>query len=171
MTKRRRWWAAGLGGLVLGAAIVGGASAGKGNGIPPGVNPFDYILGLIADLQAQIDALGGDDDPCGEDLETVLVGTWSVDNVGQGTVGQVTFAGDGSYTIDSGDYQAGGSWFPATSGTWSVAEERSVAFVYDGWVNPAPVSRFALVQCAETDRIVHHTQGHTHDLEVLTRVP
>jgi hypothetical protein len=171
MTRRQRWFAAGLLALVGGLVAVGGAWAGKGNGIPPGVNPFEYLLGLIAGLQAQVDALGGGEEACGADLETVLVGTWSVDNVGDGLVGQVTFAGDGTYTIDSGDYSAGGSWFPATSGTWTIVAERNIGFVYDGWVNPAPFSRFALVQCAGEDEIVHHLQGHTHDLEILTRVP
>lgn len=163
--------------IVSAAAVVAAllvlalpAAAGNGNQIPPGQNPFQYLLGLIADLQQQIDDLS-DGDECA-DLASVIEGTWDVDNVGQGTTGQVTFAADGTYTIDSGTYNAGGTWFGASSGTWEVvAGGSALGFTYSGWANPQPFSRFAWVQCAGEDEVVHFVLGHTHDVEVLTRLP
>jgi hypothetical protein len=164
--------------LALAALLVSPlpAAAGKGNQIPPGQNPFAYLLGLIEDLEAeiavlqqQIDDLAGGG--CAE-LASVIEGTWEVANVGHGSTGQVTFATDGTYTIDSGEYNAGGSWFPASSGTWEVvAGGSAIGFTYAGWGGAQPFSRLAWVQCAEEDEIVHFVLGHTHDLEVLTRVP
>ena len=98
-----------------------------------------------------------------------IVGTWSVENVGEGTTGQVTFTSDGSYTINSGTYNAGGTWFGATLGTYEVVADGAIAFTYSNWALPQPVSRIAIVQCASPRNIVHFVIGHTHDLEILTR--
>lgn len=165
--------------LLLAALLVLAlpAVAGKGNQIPPGQNPFEYLLGLIhgladdlADLQQQVDDLssGGE---CA-DLASVIPGTWDVDNVGLGTTGEVTFATDGSYTVGSGTYNAGGSWFGAASGTWEVvAGGSAIGFTYTGWAGGQPFSRLAWVQCAGEDEVTHFVLGHTHDLEVLSRAP
>jgi hypothetical protein len=144
-------------------------SAGSGNGIPPGQNPLQYILGLIANLQAQIDALAGG--PGCIDVSETIVGTWSVANAGTGTSGQVTFNANGTYTIDSGTYNAGGAFLGETSGAYAVLPGGAIGFTYAGWAGPQPVSRIAVVQCASEDEINHFVMGHTHDYETLTRVP
>jgi hypothetical protein len=143
--------------------------AGNGNQIPPGQNPFDYLLGLIHGLQQQIDDLAGAS-TC-VDVSGVIVGTWSVANAGKGTSGQVTFNANGTYTIDSGTYNAGGSFLGASSGTYAVLPGGAIAFTYSGWVSPPPVSRIAVVRCASEDEISHFVMGHTHDYEILTRIP
>jgi hypothetical protein len=143
--------------------------AGRGNRIPPGQNPFDYLLGLINGLQEQIDELPGAS-AC-TDVSKVIVGTWSVANAGMGTSGQVTFNANGTYTIDSGTYNAGGSFLGESSGTYEVLSGGAIAFTYSGWTSPPPVSRIAVVTCAGKDEISHFVMGHTHDYEVLTRIP
>ncbi|HEX9668530.1 MAG TPA: hypothetical protein VGC93_03500 [Thermoanaerobaculia bacterium] len=141
-------------------------AAGNGNGIPPGQNPFQYLLGLIQNLQDQIDDLGGAS-AC-FDVADTIEGTWSVANEGTGTSGQVTFNGDGTYTIDSGTYNAGGSFLGKTSGTYEALDGGAIAFTYQG---SSSVDRIAVVQCASEDEIIHFVMGHTHDYEILTRVP
>lgn len=141
-------------------------SAGNGNGIPPGQNPFDYLLGLINSLQAQVNALSGASS-C-TDISASIVGTWSVSNPATGTSGQVTFSPGGSYTINSGTYNAGGTFLGKTSGTYQVLQGGAIAFTYAG---SAGTDRIAVVQCATSNRIIHFLMGHTHDYEILTRVP
>lgn len=101
-------------------------------------------------------------------LRKSIVGTWSVENFGAGTTGQVTFAADGSYTIDSGIYNAGGSFAQATSGAYEILPGEAIAFTY----SDATIAdrRIAVVQCASRHSIAHFVMGHTHDYEVLTRV-
>ena len=147
-------------------AIPLSVTAAKGNGIPPGQNPFEYLLGLIADLQAQVDSLSGGSSCI--DISESVVGTWNVLNEESGATGQVTFNADGTYTINSGMYNAGGSFLGETNGTYRVLTGGAIAFTYDG---NTEVDRIAVVQCATDDQIVHFVMGHTHDYEVLTRVP
>jgi hypothetical protein len=99
-----------------------------------------------------------------------IVGTWAVTNQGSGTAGQVTFKTDGSYTIDSGTYNAGGTWSKSSSGTYKVLAGGAIGFLYTGWTFATPFSRIAVVQCAGKSQIVHFIMGHTHDYEVLTRM-
>ena len=152
--------------LLIGLLVIPHSTAGNGNGIPPGQNPFDYLLGLIADLQAQIDSLSGGSS-CA-DVSEQIVGTWNVANAGTGATGQVTFNNDGTYTINSGTYNAGGSFLGKTSGTYQTLTGGAIAFTYAG---SSGVDRIAVVQCATDTQIVHFLMGHTHDYEVLTRVP
>jgi hypothetical protein len=113
------------------------------------------------------------------DLKKLIVGTWNVKNIGLAKAGVVTFAQDGTYTIDSGYFEAGGSWYtmgaegtpPPSRGTYTVDGD-IIAFVYDGWANAElPVSRFALVIRKRTDEFSISIQGHTHGVEILTRAP
>jgi hypothetical protein len=168
MRKDKFGFAARVAIFLLVAVLLGVPSsiAGNGNGIPAGQNPFEYLLGLIADLQVQIDALPSG--PACFDISSTIVGTWSVTNAGTGTTGQVTFNADGTYTIDSGTYNAGGSFLGKTSGTYQVLTGGAIAFTYAG---SAGVDRIAVVQCATSSQIAHFVMGHTHDYEILTLVP
>jgi hypothetical protein len=141
--------------------------AGNGNGIPPGINPFEYLLSLINGLQAQIIAIpGGGGGDCSTDLSGIR-GTWTVANQATGTSGEVTFNSDGTYTIHSGTYNAGGSFLGKTSGRYSLLDGGAIAFKYAG---SATVDRIAVVQCAQANKISHFVMGHTLDYETLNRV-
>jgi hypothetical protein len=140
--------------------------AGNGNGIPPGVNPFEYLLGLITNLQAQVNALPTA--PACIDVSSTIVGTWNVANAGTGASGQVTFNSGGTYVINSGTYNAGGSFLGKTSGTYQTLTGGAIAFTYAG---SSGVDRIAVVQCATNTSVAHFVMGHTHDYEILTRVP
>lgn len=95
-----------------------------------------------------------------------VVGTWDVTNHGLGQTGKVTFKADGTYTVHSGTYSAGGTWMGRTSGTYKALPGGAIAFTYTG---STTVSRIALIRCATRDRIVHALMGHTHDYEELVR--
>lgn len=152
--------------IALIASVALPLSAGNGNGIPPGQNPFEYLLGLINSLQAQVNALSAAS-AC-PDITGTIAGTWSVSNPATGASGQVTFAAGGTYTINSGTYNAGGSFLANTSGTYQVLQGGAIAFTYAG---SGSTNRIAVVQCATSNRIIHFVMGHTHDYEILTRVP
>lgn len=101
---------------------------------------------------------------CSDDLD--LVGTWDVMNYGVGKTGRVTFNADNTYTIDSGTYNAGGTWLSATWGTYKTLPGGAIAFTYGANTR---VNRIAAVQCATRDRIVHFVLAHSHDYEELVR--
>jgi hypothetical protein len=107
---------------------------------------------------------------CKADGSFNLVGTWTVTNHGHGATGKVTFKSDGSYTIDSGTYNAGGTWNRSTSGTYGTLPGGAIGFKYTGWTFPSAFSRIAVVRCASANQIVHYTLGHSHDYESLSRV-
>ena len=142
--------------------------AGNGNGIPPGVNPFVYLLGLIEDLQDQIDELAGGSG-CVEVPD--LVGTWDVENLATAATGEVTFNANGTYTIDSGAYGGGGSTFGATSGTYEILPGGAIGITHNLWVGTEPFSRILVVQCASENEVIHFTLAASHEYEVLTRQP
>ena len=144
------------------------AMAGNGNGIPPGVNPFVYLLGLIENLQDQIDELAGGSG-CVEVPD--LVGTWDVENKATGDTGEVTFNADGTYTIDSGDYGGGGSTFGATDGAYEILPGGAIGITHNLWAGPEPFSRILVVQCASENEVIHFTLGASHEYEVLSRQP
>ncbi len=154
--------------LVLCCVAALPLAAGNGNGIPPGVNPFAYLLGLIADLQEQIDGLGGGSG-CVEVPD--LVGGWDVANQATGASGEVTFNADGTYTIDSGAYGGGGSTFGATHGTYAVLPGGAIGITHNLWAGTEPFSRILVVRCASADEVIHFTLGASHEYEVLTRQP
>ena len=143
--------------------------AGNGNGIPPGINPFEYLLSLINGLQAQVNVLqagGGGGGNCSKDISG-LRGAWSVANPATGTSGEVSFNSDGTYNIHSGTYNAGGSFLGKTSGRYAILPDGAIAFTYAGSTRP---DRIAVVQCAQGNRITHFVLGHTLDYETLSRV-
>ena len=123
------------------------ATAGNGNGIPPGVNPFVYLLGLIESLQDQIDGLAGGSG-CVEVPD--LVGTWDVENKATGDTGEVTFNADGTYEILPGG---------------------AIGITHDLWAGPEPFSRILVVQCASENEVIHFTLAASHEYEVLSRQP
>lgn len=144
---------------------------------------FLGILSLLAlrcapdgagDPQVQLSSLSGSHDPsdgpsggpCGCKELPSLVGTWTVTNYGMGTTGQVTFKSDHTYTVDSGTYNAGGTWAGKSSGTYKTLPGGAIAFTYD---SSASVNRIAVGQCLSKDQIVHFVMGHTHDYEQLDR--
>jgi hypothetical protein len=152
--------------LAVVAVLTVPLTAGKGNGIPPGVNPFEYILGLIAGLQSQINALpGGGGGGC-QNL-TNFAGRWTIANAGTGTTGEVTFDADGTYIINSGFYAAGGSGAGISSGEWEMLEGGAIAFTWNG---SASVDRIAVIQCSPGPRVAHALMGSTLDYEVLSKV-
>lgn len=51
------------------------------------------------------------------DLKKTIVGAWKVTNLGHNLTGTVTFKADGNYTIDTGYFEAGGSWMPSPTPT------------------------------------------------------
>jgi len=110
-------------------------------------------------------------------LKPLLVGTWKVTNLGQNKGGTVTFNSDGTYTIDSGYFEAGGSWWNAVGtapakGTYTVRGD-IIGFLYDGWSakNPTiPVSRFGLVIRKRPKEISLSVQGHSHGVEILEKM-
>lgn len=115
---------------------------------------------------------GGAGEPANgcDDVTDILAGTWTVTNHGQGETGQVTFNADGSYTIDSGTYEAGGTFTSNVSGTYQVAENGgAILFHYDNSTSDLPWNRIAMIQCGTVDRIATFVLGHTHGYEVLTR--
>ena len=141
-------------------------SAGTGNGIPAGQNPFEYLLGLINGLQTQINGLPAPATCI--DISGTIAGTWNVSNPATGVSGQVTFAPGGSYTINSCTYNAGGTFLGKTSGNYTVLPGGAIAFRYAGSVTN---DRIAVVQCASSNQMIHFVMGHTLDYEILTRVP
>lgn len=107
-------------------------------------------------------------DGCGcKDLSGKIVGKWDVKNHGTGAVGQVSFKTDGTYTIDTGSYNAGGTWNGATSGKYKTLPAGGIAFSYGAGSN---INRIAATQFASSTRIVHVTLGHSHDDEELIRI-
>lgn len=144
-------------------------SAGKGNSIPPGVNPFEYLIGLIDSLQAQITVLqnggGGGGGGC-HNLQS-FPGSYSVINEGTGATAEVTFDADGTYDIHSGSYAAGGSLAGKTSGRWRALHGGAIAFTWEGSTG---VDRIAVIQCSNGQQLSHFVMGHTHDYETLTRL-
>ncbi|MFN7979515.1 MAG: hypothetical protein U0P30_15375 [Vicinamibacterales bacterium] len=114
---------------------------------------------------------GSDARGCGEDITESIVGTWAVANVGTGAAGQVTFGSNGTYVVDSGAFEAGGTWAGNGSGTYQVVDQGSaVLFHYANSTATLPWNRIAVVQCGAADRIVTSVAGHTHGYERLTRI-
>jgi hypothetical protein len=116
--------------------------------------------------------------PSHEDAQLAarLVGRWQVQNVGMGKQGVVTFAKDGTYKLESGYFEAGGSWSTnadtgvgVTGGKYTV-QEGVIGFTYDTWGADLPFSRLAVVLSQSRKHIVISTQGHTHGVEALTRI-
>ncbi len=149
-------------GLAAGSLItVDIASAGPGNNGQATGNPFVALQNQIDALQAQIDELGGQ---TGIDLEEAIIGQWNIHNLMTDQFGEVAFYSDGTFEVLDGAYQPA---LTKTSGTWAVFENRYIAVTSDDWTF-APYIRAAYVTVATPWKIVHHTQGHTHAVEVLT---
>lgn len=115
--------------VVLVVSLVD-SRAGQPTQFPNANSPLGALQQQINELQGHVQNISA----CSQVVDTI-VGTWGVANVGTGLSGQVTFRADGTYTIDSGTYNAGGSWFGATSGTYRIAEGIAVAFTYSNWSN------------------------------------
>ena len=106
---------------------------------------------------------------CGDGVAP-LEGTWQSNNVGRAVSGQVTFKPDGSYAIDSGTYNAGGTWFGVSKGTYEIVDSgKAIAFRYAGAPPDAAVSRIAIVECGSKNHLSHFSMGHSDDYEMLTR--
>jgi hypothetical protein len=99
------------------------------------------------------------------DITSSIVRTWKVSNPATGTTGLVTFTSSGTYTIVMGTYNAGGSYAGKSTGTYQVLAGGAIAFTFTG---SSTVSSIAVVQCAETSRIIHFTLGRPLDYEILT---
>lgn len=93
-----------------------------------------------------------------------IVGTWAVKNHVKNMTGQVTFNTDNTYTIDSGNYTAGGSWVGVTSGTYKLLPGGAILL---SATTPTNLNQLVLVRCATTNRIIH--SSHT-DYEELNRL-
>ncbi|RJP78174.1 MAG: hypothetical protein C4522_13430 [Desulfobacteraceae bacterium] len=104
------------------------------------------------------------------DLTLILPGKWNTTNLGQQKSGEVTFNDDGTYEINSGYFEAGGSWDDVTIGTFSIYGN-IIAFAYSNLDNSIrPVSRFALIVHKRPNKLTIAVQGHTHGIEVLEKV-
>jgi hypothetical protein len=111
------------------------------------------------------------------DLAKAIVGKWKVTNPGyknEKANGVVTFKSDGTYTIESGYFEAGGSWDtpPVTSGKYFIVENVAIGFIYDNAeLSPdLKVNRFALVISKEADKFIISVIGHSHGVEILERI-
>lgn len=99
-----------------------------------------------------------------------IVGKWNVTNIGKNKTGVVTFREDGTYTIESGYFEGGGSFLNYTDGTYFVRGD-VIAFTYTGWdTSTVPVSRLAIVFYKKPHTMTISTQGHSHGVEVLDRI-
>lgn len=105
------------------------------------------------------------------DLASIIPGTWITKNLGKLQNGQVIFYEDGTYEIDSGYFEAGGSfWNNTTSGNYLIHDD-IIAFTYAGWdTDSGPVSRFGLVIYKRPNKMTIVVQGHTHGIELLEKV-
>lgn len=99
------------------------------------------------------------------DLSKKIVGRWSVTSIGYNPnkTGVVNFMSDGTYSIESGYFEAGGSWTGVTTGKYSVSRN-IIAFTYTGW-DPAAVSRFGMVIYKKPDKITTFVLGHSNGVE------
>lgn len=97
-----------------------------------------------------------------------LPGTWAVVNHGRGEAGVVTFKSDGSYTVDSGTYNAGGTIKGDTSGTYKIFPGCAIGFRYG--TSPT-FNRIAVVRTASANQIVHFLMATSHEYEELKRMP
>lgn len=110
-------------------------------------------------------------------LSAILPGKWHSLNLGRQKTAEVTFNADGTYKIDSGYFEAGGSWCNDATvfvhvyeGTYTIHDD-IIAFYYKGWnTDVSYVSRFALVLYKRPNKLTIAVQGHTHGVELLEKV-
>ncbi|HKR63749.1 MAG TPA: hypothetical protein VJZ00_08455 [Thermoanaerobaculia bacterium] len=142
----------------------GGSSGGGGNK----KNCCSLLAEQIEILKAKVNMLttgGSGGSGCLNLAPATLARTWSVSNPATGTTGAVTFFANGTYTIVNGTYNAGGSYAGKTTGTYQILPGGAIAFTFTG---SSSVNSIAVLQCAESGRLIHFTLGRPLDYEVLT---
>lgn len=80
----------------------------------------------------------------------------------------MNFMSDGTYTIESGYFEAGGSWTQVTTGKYNVSRN-IISFTYTAW-DPATVSRFGMVIYSKPNKITTVVLGHSNGVELWTKM-
>lgn len=105
------------------------------------------------------------------DMPAHIIGTWEVRNIAKDENGIVTFNESGTYTIDSGKFDNGGSWWSDNNGrgTYTVYGDL-ISFLYDGWsYSGYKASRVGMIIYKRPGEFILVRLGASHGVEILTK--